>query len=116
MNLVCINCPKGCELNVEYENSEYIVSGNSCLRGREYGISEMKEPLRNVATTIAIESNYYDRLPVMTSAPIPKRRVMDIVRVLKDVKVKAPIKINQVIIENIYGLGADIIASKTIRK
>lgn len=116
MKLVCINCPRGCHLTVEKIDDEVAVTGNFCPRGKDYAINEMTNPLRTVTTTLPIDSDTYARLPVMTSVPIPKDRIMDVMRYLKDVKVIAPIKRNDVIVENILGLESDIVASKTIGK
>ena len=116
MKLVCINCPRGCNLNVEEVESELIVTGNSCPRGKEYAINEMTNPLRTVTTTVNIKSNKYYCLPVITSKPIPKAKIMDVVKALKNVEVKAPIKIGEVIVKNILGLNSDIIAAKSIEE
>ena len=114
MKLVCINCPRGCRLDVENINGEIKVTGNFCPRGEKYAIAEMTNPLRTVTTTIGIVSNKYQRLPVITSTPIPKARIMDVCKALKGVEVKAPIKLGDVIVSNIIDLGSDIIASKSI--
>ncbi len=116
MKLVCINCPRGCQLEVENINGEIKVTGNSCPRGAKYAIDEITNPLRTVTTTIAIESAIYDRLPVITSSPVPKDKTIDVVKALKDVKVKAPIKLNDVVVQDILGLGSDILACKSIEK
>lgn len=114
MKLVCINCPRGCNLNVENINGEIKVTGNFCPRGEKYAISELTNPLRTLTTTVAIKSENYERLPVISSSPLPKDRVMDAVKALKNVEVKAPIKMGDVIVSNIIELGIDIIASKSI--
>lgn len=116
MKLVCINCPRGCKLDVENINGEISVTGNFCPRGKQYAINEMTNPLRTVTTTVAIKSIYYERLPVITSAQVPKGKIMDIVKSLKNIEVSAPIKMGDVIVKNVIGLDADIIASKTIEK
>ena len=116
MKLICINCPRGCHLEVENVNGEITVTGNSCPRGEQYAINEMTNPLRTVTTTIAITSNKYDRLPVITSAPVPKAKIMDVVRALKNINVQAPVKMGDVIVANIIGLDSDIVASKTIEE
>lgn len=116
MKLVCINCPRGCNLNVENINGEIKVTGNFCPRGEKYAISELTNPLRTLTTTVAIKSENYERLPVISSSPLPKDRVMDAVKALKNVEVKAPIKMGDVIVSNIIGLDVDIIASKSIEK
>lgn len=116
MNLICINCPKGCHLTVEEVNGEIVVTGNSCKRGEKYAIDELSNPVRILTTTLPIESENYRRLPVMTSVPISKGKLFEVMKALKDVKVKAPIKMNDVIVKDILNLGADIIASKSIEK
>ena len=116
MNLVCINCPRGCKLEVEKVNDEINVTGNFCPRGEQYAINEMTNPLRTVTTTIGIVSKDYTRLPVITSSPVPKAKIMDVCRALKDVEVKVPIKLGDVVVHNIIGLDVDIIASKTINE
>lgn len=116
MKLVCINCPRGCNLNVENINGEIKVTGNFCPRGEKYAISELTNPLRTLTTTVAIKSKNYERLPVISSSPLPKDRVMDAVKALKNVEVKVPIKMGDVIVSNIIGLDVDIIASKSIEK
>lgn len=116
MELVCINCPRGCKLSVEKAKDEIKVSGNFCPRGEQYAISEMTNPLRTLTTTIKISSNKYDRLPVISSKPFPKDKVIDVVKSLKNIEVKAPININEIIVENVLGLGVDIISSKTINE
>ena len=37
--LICITCPRGCHLKVDEENMT--VTGNSCNRGKEYGLNEV---------------------------------------------------------------------------
>lgn len=116
MKLVCINCPRGCHLDVENINGEIKVTGNFCPRGEQYAINEMTNPLRTVTTTVAIDSESYERLPVITSVPVPKAKIIDVCKALKDTSIKAPVKIGDVIVKDILGLGSDILASKTIEK
>ena len=116
MNLICINCPKGCHLTVEKVDEQIVVTGNSCPRGVTYATSELVNPLRTLTTTVDIVSEGYQRLPVISSKPLPRGRVMDAMRCLKEVKAEAPIRRGDVVVENILDLGIDIISSKTIDK
>ena len=116
MNLICINCPRGCHLTVEKVNDEIVVTGNFCPRGEVYATNELVNPLRTLTTTVDIESERYSRLPVISSEPLPRGRIMDAMKSLKEIRIKAPVKIGDVIVENILDLGVDIIASKTIEK
>lgn len=116
MNLICINCPKGCHLTVEEVDGEIKVSGNSCPRGMTYAINEMTNPLRTLTTTVSIESENCARLPVISSKPLPKGKLMDVMKELKTTAVKAPVHMGDVIIESVLGLNSDIIASKSIER
>ena len=116
MNLICISCPRGCHLKVEKINDEVVVEGNLCPRGKTYAVNELLNPLRTITTTLPINSKNYSRIPVISSSPLPKDKMMDVMRYLKDVDVKAPIKINDVIVKNILGLNVNIVSSKTIKE
>lgn len=110
--LICIVCPKGCHLKVE--ESQMIVNGYSCLRGKEYAISELTNPQRMVTSTVKLISNDLKRLPVVTSKPIPKDKIFEVMNEINKITVKAPIEIGDIIIENILGLNVNIVASRKI--
>ena len=115
MNLICINCPLGCHLTVEKNGEEIIVTGNSCPRGEAYAVSEMTDPKRILTTTLEIiNGKNHKRLPVISSAPISKDKIMDVMKYLKDKKVNLPINMNDIVVENVLGLGVDMIASRTM--
>lgn len=113
-NLICIVCPKGCHLQVTLENGEYIVTGNSCLRGKTYGISEVTNPTRMVTSTVRINNGTINRLPVKTSNPIPKSCIFKVIAEINKTVVNAPVKVNDVIIKNVCGTNVDIIATRNI--
>ena len=116
MKLICINCPRGGHLEVEKVNDEIRVTGNACKRGMTYAINELTNPLRTVTTTLPIDSIDHRRIPVITSKPVPKGKIMDVMKALKDLEVKAPVKMGDVIVKDVIGLDSDIIASKSILK
>lgn len=116
MNLICINCPRGCHLTVEKTGEEIRVEGNACLRGHTYAVNELTNPLRTLTTTVGIESETQKRLPVISSAPLPKGRIMEAMKALKDVSVKAPVHLGDPVYRNVLNLGIDILASRSIEK
>ena len=116
MNLICINCPRGCHLSVEKVGEEIRVEGNACPRGYTYAVSELTNPLRTLTTTVEIKSDTQMRLPVISSAPLPKGRIMEAMKALKDVKVEAPVHMGDPVYKNILDLGIDILASRSIEK
>ncbi len=116
MKLICISCPRGCPMEAELIGTEVRVSGNSCPRGEAYARNELLDPKRILTTTVGIESEKYHRLPVISSSPLPKGKIMDAMRALKGVSVKTPVHMGDIIIRDILGLKVDIIASKSIEK
>ncbi len=116
-HFTCIVCPVGCEIDVNVENEKIIsVSGNKCPRGREFVLQEIKNPLRVLTTTVRIEDGKYAMLPVRTSKPVPKSKIFGIMKEISAIKVKAPAKIYDVIVRNICGTGADIVATRSMRR
>ena len=109
--LICIVCPKGCHLKID-ETDGYRVMGNSCPRGEEYGKNELLHPTRVLTSTVCIEGGLHQRLPVKTSAPIPKGMMMEAMKELDGLCLQAPVKSGQVLIRNLLGTGADIIATR----
>lgn len=114
MNLICINCPKGCHLTVTKKGDEITVTGNTCKRGETYAINELLDPKRTLTTTIFIDAKKDMCLPVITSKPISKDKQFEVIKALKGIKAKAPINRGDVIVKNILDLDVDIIASKSI--
>lgn len=114
-NLICINCPMGCALTVEMDGTEVVsVSGNTCKRGEIYARKEVTNPTRIVTSTVRVAKGDEKMVSVKTKEDIPKGKIMDCVKALKDITVNAPVRIGDVLIENVAGTGVDIVATKNV--
>ena len=111
--LICINCPMGCHLQVD-EDNDYAVTGNTCKRGEVYGKNEIKNPTRVLTTTVAIDGGAHGRMPVRTAQAIPKGKLFEAVEALKKVRLTSPVRCGDVVLENICGTGVDVIASRDL--
>ena len=116
--LTCIICPMSCHLEVTLDDNGAIVSvtGNTCKRGDQYARTELTSPVRMLTSTVKLEGGLYKRLPVITSDNIPKGSMTEVMEAISKVTVSAPVKIKDVIIENVCGLGVDIVASRSMEK
>jgi len=113
--MVCIVCPRGCRIKASPDvDGSLKVAGNSCPRGLEYARAEFSAPRRMITSTVAVTGSSVSRLPVITSAPVPKERIFDVMGELSRVSVSAPIAMNQVIVPDVLGLGVDILAAREI--
>lgn len=113
-NLVCINCPRGCQLEVDDKTFE--VKGNSCPRGKEYGINEIRSPKRVVTSTVKVKNGELTRCSVKTESPIPKEKIFHIMQAINKVELTAPVTIGSVVIKNVLGSGVNVIATKDVAK
>lgn len=114
--LTCIGCPIGCALVVELKGKEVIsVSGNTCKIGENYGKKECTNPTRVVTSSVFVTGGEIAVLPVKTEKDIPKDLIYDCVKALKNVVVKAPISIGDVVLENILNTGVNIVATKNVK-
>lgn len=113
--LTCISCPLGCNLEIDIKDENNIlVTGNSCKRGEIYGIKECTNPTRIVTTTIAVKNGVEPIVPVKTERDIPKDKIFDCIRFLKDIEIEAPVKIGAVIAADIFNTGVNIVATKNV--
>lgn len=105
----------GCPLIVTMEDGAVVsVTGNTCPRGDAYARKEVTAPTRIVTSTVRVTGGTLAMVSCKTRSDIPKGKIFDVVRALKDVEVPAPITIGQVLAENVAGTGVDIIATKNI--
>lgn len=115
MELTCIVCPRGCTIQYDIENGEAVnITGNSCPRGQVYTETEVKAPTRMLTSTVPIDHAVYHQLPVITSAPIPKEKIFDVMDAIHQSKASSPIKVGDVVIQNVADTGIDILAARSM--
>lgn len=114
--VICTTCPKGCTLEVTRDGKTVISILNGCKRGHEYAKQELTDPRRMVASTVRIHGGLHPLIPVYTSAPFPKPRIPELLKLLRDVEVAAPVTLDQTIIADALGTGISIHASREMNK
>ena len=117
-NVICTVCPVGCRLTVireEHEPDGYKVIGGVCKRGEKFGIKEVTNPTRTVTSTVAIEGGLLPRLPVRTEKDIPKELNYELMKLINQVKLQAPVKIGEVVVANVFDTGVNVIATRSMR-
>lgn len=113
--MICICCPMGCHLQVDDRDRNNItVEGNTCPRGAKYAKDEVTCPKRVVTSIVNVTGGEINMVSVKTSDAIPKEKMFDALKLLDNISVSAPVEIGQVIIKDIFGLGVDFVATKTV--
>jgi CxxC motif-containing protein len=114
-DLICIGCPMGCMLNVAFEKGMISsISGNLCKIGAAYAAKEVTSPARTVTSTVKVYDGQSVLVPVKTNMEIPKDKIMECMAAIKSCRVTAPIHIGEVIINNVAGTDASIIATGNV--
>ena len=110
MKLICINCPKGCELDVEKVDGEVVVKGHTCLKGEAYGKAELLNPTRMVTGLVRVAGMRKPQ-PVKTARAVPKGKINDVLFAMAQTTVQLPVRIGDVIIANVADTGIDVVAT-----
>ena len=113
--LTCIGCPMGCQITVELEGDEVLsVTGNTCKIGDNYARNEVTHPERTVTSTAVVLGGDKPRVSVKTKANIPKDKITDVMKEIDAAVVHAPVRIGDVIVENVCGTGVDVVATRNV--
>lgn len=114
MKTTCIICPKGCSLSLQYIDVKPKICGNRCLRGKDFFLQEMKQPLRKFSTTVKVSNGDLEVCPVSSKKQLPKELILDLIRYLNSMNLKAPIKYGDMILEIFEEYEVEIIATRDI--
>lgn len=113
LETICIICPKGCLLKGEKtKEGNLFIKGNACLRGKEYGEREFICPVRILTTTVRTQSG--EMLPVKSDRPLKKDSLFIYMNAIKCCQIPLPVYIGDTVLENIDGMGANIVAGKSL--
>jgi len=115
VELTCIECPTGCTITATIENGSAVhLEGFGCRRGRDYATAEVECPTRILTTTVVARGLSVRMVPVRTSRPIPRARLMEAMAVLKKVRVSQPVCAGDVVLANVLDLGVDVVATRQV--
>lgn len=117
----CTTCPSECLLTVEVErdaNGAVVearsVTGNNCPRGDTFAHQELTCPMRVLTTTVAVSGGDEALLPVRTADAIPLALHAQAMNLIRGLVVNAPIRMGDVVLEDLLGTNIDLVASMNI--
>ena len=112
---VCIICPNGCLIKVEYEGTNINnIKGDECSEGKDYVKNEIINPLRVFIGSIVVNNGDFPLVSVKTSSPIPKKYLKKIGEVTHGLKIDAPIEIGQIVASNLLDKKISLVATRKI--
>ena len=117
----CTTCPSECLLTVEVDRDSNdalmgvrSVTGNSCPRGDTFAHQELTCPMRVLTTTVAVSGSDEALLPVRTAEAIPLELHAQAMDLIRGVVADAPIRMGDVVLEDLLGTSINLIASMDI--
>ena len=114
--LTCIGCPLGCSLTAVPAADGFDISGYTCKRGLEYAKKELTCPERTVTSTVRVSGGKANVVSVRTAADVPKDAIFRVMDAINALVVPAPVKIGDVLCEDIAGTGVALTATKGVAK
>lgn len=90
------------------------VTGNSCPRGDKFAHQELTCPMRVLTTTVAVSGGDEALLPVRTAEAIPLALHAQAINLIRGLVVNAPIRMGDVVLENLLDTNINLIASMDI--
>ena len=111
MEMTCIRCPMGCRLTVTQDGDNFTVTGNTCRRGEEYGIQEMRCPMRTVTSSVRVDGGRRPVCSVKTAENVKKADIPEVLAAIRGIRVKAPVAIGDIVCPNIAGTGVSLVAT-----
>lgn len=109
--IVCILCPRGCQLEVIKNEKEYIVKGSKCNKGKGYAIKELTNPTRTLTSTVKTTFKDFPRLPVRTSEEVPLNDIFKYMNEINNVIIKERLNVGDIVIKNILNSNIDLIST-----
>jgi CxxC motif-containing protein len=82
----------------------------------EYAEKEISNPERTLTTTVKVNNGHLPLVSVRTNKPIPKNKIFSTMDLLAKIEVEAPVKIGDPIVQNLFGTGVNVVATKNIAK
>lgn len=112
--ITCINCPIGCRLTVTLADGQVAeISGNQCARGITYAKQEAVRPLRMVTAVALVEGSPVP-VSLKTEGPIPKDSIAATMAAIRGLKLRLPIAMGQVLLQDVAGTGVNLVATKAL--
>lgn len=116
----CIVCPNGCSIDAEYTSDKsgktqiQSMTGNLCPRGKEYVTQELVCPMRTISTSILVHGGELPLASVRLTKPIPREKIFDAMKEIRQLSVDAPVEAGTIILHNILGTDSDVMVTRNV--
>lgn len=110
--LVCIECPRGCDLVVHSDGEQIDVRGNFCPRGKKYAEAEVVCPRRILTSTVRAR---FGMIPVRTDKEVKKSDMLKWMEKIRALRIDHDVEQGEILLADLDGEGANVIATAAYR-
>lgn len=115
--ITCTICPLGCRITVSGENGSIVsIEGAGCRRGEAYAREEFIQPKRILTSTALVTGSNAALVPLRSSKPVPKTLLHACMDEVRKLRLEAPVRRGDILIQNVLGTGCDIIATGSVER
>ena len=110
----CTGCPNSCMLELIMKEDEILeIRGAACDRSITFIREQLDHPKRIFTGTVKMKcaDGQWSLAPVHSSETVPVAELQHLARLCRRIRINGPVCAGQVIIKNIGGTGADLLAS-----
>ncbi|MCH8102713.1 MAG: DUF1667 domain-containing protein [Chloroflexi bacterium] len=115
--IICIVCPVSCPVDVEWTREGGVsgIKNHLCRLALDYVKSELFDPRRLLTTSMPVDGGDWPLVSVKTDPPIPKHMMLEAMDEIIGKRVKAPIKVGDVLMKDLLGTGSNVIATRNVK-
>lgn len=110
----CKVCNLGCNIKIDKINDEFQIIGNRCNRGKEFVLKTIEEPDRIITGRALLKNGSMSRVPVKSTDIIPSELIDEIMEIIKETVVYAPVNKGDIVIKNVLNTGVDIVTQRKV--
>ncbi len=116
-SIICIVCPVSCPVDVEWTQEDGVsgIKNHLCRLALDYVTSELFDPRRLLTTSMPVDGGNWPLVSVKTDPPIPKNMMLEAMDEITGERATAPIKVGDVLIKDLLGTGANVVATRNVK-
>ena len=115
-DIICTVCPTGCIIHVTGDDKTISsIEGYTCPRGKAYAEAEFLAPVRTLTSTVKVEGAGSVLVACRSEKSLPKGKVLECMKEIHALTVKAPVNRGDILIPDILGTGVNIVATGQVK-
>lgn len=110
----CQGCKNNCTIEIIKNNNSIKYDGYKCSKGLSYAKLNFAEESKIVTARATLTNGKMSKIPVRTTSEIPFGLIADVIKLIENTKVEAPVEKGTIIIKNVLNTGADVVVQRRV--